>query len=112
MSSSSVWVQVYYKGKVEPVGQPTSVKKPKDVEESEWNVDALAAVVLPKLDPTELAEIFVYPPGITPPFSQDKALNSWDPIPPNSSGPQPLIVVAPPPQQDGEIILNFFMVYN
>ena len=60
MSSSSVWVQLYYKGKDEPKGRPTSVKKPKDVEESEWNVDALAAVVLPKLDPIELAEVFVY----------------------------------------------------
>ena len=95
MSCSSVWVRLYYEGKDEPKGQPTSVKKPKDVEESEWNIDALKAAVLPKLDPTELAEIFVYPPETKPPFSRDKALKAWDPIPSNSSGLQPLIVVAP-----------------
>lgn len=93
MTTPSVWVHLYYKGKDEPEGQPVKVWPRRG------DVADLKAVVLPKLEPTELAEIFVYPPGTTPPFSQDKALNSWDQIPSNSSGPQPLIVVAPNPRK-------------
>jgi hypothetical protein len=88
---SCVWVQLYYEGKREPEGQPIKITSKLD------DVADLKAAVLPKLDPTELAEVFVYPPGTTPPFSEDKALKAWDPIPPNSLVPQPLIVVAPTP---------------
>ena len=60
MSSSSVWVQLYYEGKEEPKGQPIKItSKPDDVAD-------LKAVVLPKLDPTELAEVFVDPPETKP----------------------------------------------
>jgi len=90
------------------------VKKPKDVEESEWNVDALAEEVKKKravaLNHCDAAMLVVYPPGTEPPFSQDKALKAWDPIPSNSSGPQPLIVVAPQQQEDGEKHFSFFFI--
>jgi hypothetical protein len=100
-SIASVWVQLYYEGENEPRHrQPTSVKKPKDVEEREWTIDALKAVVLPEFGPALLGAVKVYAPGTERPFSEDKALNSWDKIPSESSGPQPLIVVAPasPPE--------------
>ena len=110
---SIVWVQLYYNGKDEPEGRPTSVKKPKDVEESEWNVDALAeaakAKLSPDIDHAPPSRIFVYPPGTKPPFSGDKALKAWDPIPSNSSGPQPLIVVAP--QQSGKSLVCSLFFY-
>ena len=93
MSSSSVWVQLYYKGDSQPNGQPVNIKPLPE------HVSGLKAAALPKLDPSELAEVFVYPPGTTPPFSQVDALNAWDTVPLNSSGPQPLIVVAPAPKQ-------------
>ena len=101
MSSSSVWVQLYYKGEDEPKRQPVKIKPiPK-------NVGALKAVVLPKLDPAELAEVFVYPPDTEPPFSQansirpGKKLVDWidelkNATPPTSDD-HPLIVVAPAP---------------
>jgi len=105
MSSSSVWVQLYYKGEDEPKGQPVKIKPaPEDIAD-------LKAVVLPKLDPTELAEIFVYPPDTEPPFSEqtfirgDKILKELiedlgNKNPRVSIGyDHPLIVVAPAPPQ-------------
>ncbi|KAG7342462.1 hypothetical protein IV203_007555 [Nitzschia inconspicua] len=102
MTSSSVWVQIYYQ--LRKKGSPEQIYKSDLREGRDWNVFSLRVLVKDKLkeelEHTGLTEIFVYPPDTEPPFSQDKALNSWDPIPPNSSGPQPLIVVAPdPPQQ-------------
>ena len=89
---SSVWVQFYYKGQDEPEGQPIKIKPaPEDVAD-------LKAVALPKLDPTELAEVFVYPPGTTPPFSQDKAIDPGDPVPTGTTSRNPLMV-KPDPQQ-------------
>ena len=101
MSSSFVWVRLYYKGNDEPEGQPIKIKPiPEDV-------DALARRLKEndmkkELSHAGLTEIYIFPPGTKPPFSQDKALKSWDPIPSNSSGPQPLIVVAPAQKQQQE----------
>ncbi|KAG7340296.1 hypothetical protein IV203_023839 [Nitzschia inconspicua] len=102
MSSSSVWVQLFYEDKRK--GNPAQIYKSDLREGRDWNVASLSELVKDKLkeelDHAGFTEIFVYPPDTEQPFSQDKALNSWDPIPSNSSGPQPLIVVAPdPPQQ-------------
>ena len=96
MSLSSVWVQLYYKGKDEPKGQPV------EIEPIPRNINALKAVVLPKLDPTELAEIFVYPPKSKPPFSEqtpirgDKILKKlMHELGTNSPPDKRLMVVAP-----------------
>ena len=113
MSTPSVWVQLYYKEKEEPKGRPTSVKKPKDVEESEWNVDALIEEakknkLKEELDHAGYTEIFVYPPGTKPPFSEQTCIKPGkklaelieelkDETPPTSDD-HPLIVVAPPQQ--------------
>ncbi|KAG7372872.1 HNH endonuclease [Nitzschia inconspicua] len=112
MSSSSVWVQIYYKGKYEPKGQPV------EIEPIPKNVGALKAIVLPKLDPTELAEIFVYPPDTEPPFSDQTAIRGDKIVeelidefgnknPPLSIGyDHPLIVVAPAPPQPAPFLVN------
>ena len=92
MSSSSVWFQLYYKEENEPTGQPV------EIEPIPRNINALKAVVLPKLDPTELAEVFVYPPDTERPFSQDKAIDPGDDVPTGTTSKNPLIVVAPPQQ--------------
>ncbi|KAG7340289.1 HNH endonuclease [Nitzschia inconspicua] len=112
MSSSSVWVQIYYKGKYEQKGQPV------EIEPIPKNVGALKAIVLPKLDPTELAEIFVYPPDTEPPFSDQTAIRGDKIVeelidefgnknPPLSIGyDHPLIVVAPAPPQPAPFLVN------
>ncbi|KAG7354569.1 HNH endonuclease [Nitzschia inconspicua] len=101
MSSSSVWVQLFYED--ERKGSPEQIYKSDLREGRDWNVSSLRILVKDKLkkelDHAGLTEIFVFSPNIAPPFSQDKALNSWDQIPSNSSGPQPLILVAPAPPQ-------------
>ena len=100
MSSSFVWVQLYYKGKDKPEGQPIKIKPiPEDVADL---AEAAIAKLPNSLSHCDAADLFVYPPDTKPPFSQDKALKSWDPIPSNSSGPQPLIVVAPAQKQQQE----------
>ena len=83
----------------------------------DWNIASLRGLVKLKmaeaLTHCSANELVVCLPDTKQPLSQDKAFNSWDPIPPNPSGPQPLIVVAPaPPQQpqqqaDGEESFRF-----
>ena len=55
------------------------------------------------------AMLVVYPAGTKPPpSSEDKPLKAWDQVPPNSSGPQPLVVVAPALKQaDGKRSFRF-----
>jgi len=108
---SIVWVKLYDEGKDDAVGQPIFIK----IESLDPPIigalaKAAKAELKKELDHAGLTEIFVYPPGTEPPFSQDKALKAWDPIPSNSSGPQPLIVVAPQQQEDGEKHFSFFFI--
>ena len=92
MSSSSVWVQLYYKGKDEPEGQPIKIKPaPEDVAELIEAAQAKLELHAP------LNLIFACPPGTTPPFSQDKAIDPGDPVPTGTTSKNPLIVVAPAP---------------
>ena len=112
MSSSSVWVQLYYKGKDEPEGQRVEIEPiPKSVSAL---VKVTKSELSPDIDHIPPSRIFVYPPGTKPPFSQDKALRSWDQVPSTSSGPSgpnPLIVVAPLPKQaNGKKCLDVFRV--
>jgi hypothetical protein len=92
MSSSSVWVQLYYKGKDEPEGHPVKFKPlPEDV-------DALIKAVKTELElDAPLNLIFACSPGTTPPLSQDKAIDPGDHVPAGTTSKNPLIVVAPAP---------------
>jgi len=107
MSSSSVWVQLYYEDIKK--GRPTSVRKPTEVKESDWNIDALVDAVKDKLSPdidhASPSRVFVYPPDTKPPFLQANSIRPGkklselieelkDTTPPTSDD-HPLIVVAP-----------------
>jgi hypothetical protein len=89
---SYVWVQLFYKGKDEPKGQPIKIKPaPEDVAEL-----IMAVKTALELD-ARLNLIFACPPGTTPPFSQDKAIDPGDHVPAGTTSKNPLIVVAPAP---------------
>ncbi|CAB9517973.1 expressed unknown protein [Seminavis robusta] len=95
--SSSVWIRLYYRynGKDEPEAQPVEIDPiPKNIAAL---AEAVKAKMAEELTHCSAAKLVVYKSGTTP--SQDSALNVWDPVPSNSSGPQPLIVVAPGPKQ-------------
>ena len=104
-----VWIQLYYEReeRVEIQDNPIDIGL---AEIPNGNISGLARRLKENdmknnLSHCDRSTIRVYPLGTKPPFNQDKALKVWDPIPSDSSGPQPLIVVAPPPPQqqaDGE----------
>ena len=99
MSSSSVWVQLYYEDKRK--GSPEQIYKSDLREGRDWNVASLRGIVKDKLkkelDHAGLTEICVFSPGTKPPFSQDKAIDPGDPVPTGTDSRHPLIVVAPAP---------------
>ena len=99
MSSSSVWVQLYYKyeGKVEPEGRPVEIEPiPKNINAL---VKATKKELSPGIDHASPALVFVYKPDTTHPFSEDRAIDAGDPVPTDSTSKNPLIVVAPAPPQ-------------
>ena len=77
---SSVWVLLYYDGQNASKGQPTSVKKPKDVEESEWNIDALKEAVKEKMAEELMhcsaAALVVYTADTERPFSEPTSIRA------------------------------------
>lgn len=122
---SSVWVQLSYKGKDEPEGRPTSVKKPKDVEESEWNIDALVKQVAKEelkkeLDHAGLTKIDIYPPKSSGDKNKYKPYKEMKEViaelekkkTPPTSGKHPLIVVAPAQPSLAEGQTNQIISYN
>ena len=101
----SVWVQLYYKGKVEPEGQPIKIKAAlEDVADLTKEVKAEVPNALSQCDALYLS---VYPQDTEPPFAQDKAINPGDPVPTGTTSRNPLIVVAPdrPEQQQQGLYL-------
>ena len=96
MSSSSVWVQLYYKG------EETNDLDPVEIFPIPRNIGALKAAVLPELGPALLGKVKVYAPDTAQPFSQDKAIDPGDDVPPGTTSKNPLIVVAPQQQADGD----------
>ena len=68
MSSSSVWVQLYYKGNNEPTGQPFKIKPaPEDIADlAETVKDKMAE----ELTHCSAAKLVVYSPDTKPPFSE------------------------------------------
>jgi len=107
MSSSSVWVQLYYEGEDEPKRQPVKIKPaPEDIADLAKEVKKESAVALSHCDAADLA---VYPPDTKPPFSQANSIRPGkklseliealkDTTPPTSDD-HPLVAVAPDPKQ-------------
>jgi hypothetical protein len=115
MSSPFVWVQLYYKGKEEPVGNPTFIKT------ASFDPPVIAALVKQaakeelkkELDHAGLTEIYVYSPETKPPFSEANSIRPGKKLvdlfeelkntTPHTSDDHPLIVVAPArKQEDGK----------
>jgi hypothetical protein len=99
MSSSSVWVQLYYKG------EETNDRDPVEIIPIPRNIGALKAAVLPELGPALLGEVKVYVPDIERPFSeqtlsQDKAIDPGERVRPGTTSKKPLIVLAPAQKHD------------
>jgi hypothetical protein len=98
---SYVWVQLFYKGKDEPGGQPIPI------EASEIKYGGIIAglneavkdKMAEELTHCSAANLVVYSPETTPPFSQDKAIDPGDHVPAGTTSKNPLIVVAPAPKQ-------------
>ena len=98
MSSSSVWVQLYYKGEDEPEGQPIKIKPaPEDVADLKELLKTEKANKT--LEHCDALKLRVFPPGTKAPFLQDKAIDPGNDVPPGTTSKNPLIVVAPDPQQ-------------
>ena len=101
MSSSSVWVQLYYKGKDEPEGQPIKIKPaPEDVADLKELLKTEKAKKT--LEHCDALKLRVFPPGTKAPFLQDKAIDAGDDVPSVTTSKNPLIVVAPQQQADGD----------
>ena len=115
MSSSSVWVQLYYEGKDDPEGNPV------EIEPIPKNIGALAKEVKKEelkkeLDHAGLTEIDIYPPKSSDDENKYKSGKKLEEViaelekkrtPPTSDN-CPLIVVAPDPKQaDGKKCFRF-----
>ena len=96
MSSSSVWVQLYIKGENEPKGQPVEIEPiPKNIGAL---IKATKTTLQPCIDYAPVNQILIYAAGTdVADLTNTTALKAWAEIPSNSSGPEPLIVVAPKP---------------
>jgi HNH endonuclease len=106
--SSSVWVQLFYKGKDEPKGQPihivaSEIKYEGIIARLKEAVKDKRQVDLNHCDP---AALVVYSPETTPPFSQDKAIDPGDHVPAGTTSKNPLIVVAPAPKQQQQRLVS------
>ena len=115
MSSSSVWVQLYYRGEKDPKGNRIDIEL-SDIPNG--RISGLARRLKENdmkndLSHCDRGRICVYHPGTKPPFSQDKAIDPGDDVPTGTTSKNPLIVVAPAPKQqpqqqaDGEQSFRF-----
>ena len=115
MSSSSVWVQLYYKGKGAPNGRPVETEPiPRNINAL---VKQLAKEELKKeLDHAGLTEIDIYPPKSSDDENKYKSGKKLEEViaelekkrTPPTSDDYPLIVVAPDPKQtDGKKCFRF-----
>ena len=108
MSSSFVWVRLYYKGNDEPEGQAIFIKiESLDLPVIGALAEAAKDKLKPKIDYAPVDEIFIYPPETKPPFSQVNSIRPGKKLEeliqelkkknPPTSDDHPLIVVAPAP---------------
>lgn len=89
---TSVWIQLYL-GQ-EKSGDVFGISVPVN------NIDSLRKAVKeeckPKLDYCAASDLVVYAAGTDVPIPEGtESLDPWDTVPTNSTGPMPLIVVAP-----------------
>ena len=105
---SSVWVQLFYKGKDEPEGQPIPI----EASEIKYGgiiaglKEAVKDKMAEELTHCSAAKLVVYSPETTPPFSQDKAIDPGDHVPAGTTSKNPLIVVAPAPKQQQQRLVS------
>lgn len=98
MPTTSVWVQLYYKGQDKPCSHPTKIRPiPEDI-------DDLARQVKeenhPMLKHCTVGTMYVYHPGTTS-FLEASSIDPGDAVPAGTTSKNPLIVVATalPPQK-------------
>jgi hypothetical protein len=97
MTSASVWVQLYYEGGAETIGQAKEIRPiPK-------NVDALKVAVHAKfpraLTHCDDGTLKVYAAGTAVPILEGtESLNPGGPVPTDTTSDSPLVVTAPKPQ--------------
>jgi hypothetical protein len=106
----SVWVQLYYEGQEEEIGEPFEIEPiPKNVSALKNDVIKVAKVMLG----VQVYNLKVYAPGTTvPPPPDDASIRSWLPVP-HGTGDRPLVVIAPKPQQqNGELCCCFVFLYS
>jgi hypothetical protein len=101
---SSVWVQLYYKGEKQPVGDadPIKIKPiPEDVSDLKEKVIEKAKTILG----VQVYNLKVYAPKTTVPIPKGtESFDSGEEVPADTTSKKPLIVIAPKPeQQDGEL---------
>mmetsp|Transcript_44116 Transcript_44116/g.44778 ORF Transcript_44116/g.44778 Transcript_44116/m.44778 type:complete len:240 (+) Transcript_44116:20-739(+) len=85
-----VWVQLYIEGQDNPKGNPVKIKKiPVDVADLMEEVHAKKSRSLEYCDASDLTAYATFP------CSEESKLDSWASVPSNTTGPKPLIVVAP-----------------
>ena len=105
MSSSYVWVQLYYESKDEPEGNPIKLRPiPEDVADLAKEVKKEMGVALNHCD---AAKLVVYPPKSSgdrekkykPGKKLEEVIDELKNTTPPTSDDHPLIVVAPAPQQ-------------
>jgi len=85
-----VWVQLYIEGKDNPKGNPFKIKQiPVDVAELVEKVWAKKSRSLEHCDASDLTAYTIFP------YSEESKLDPWVSVPSNTTGPKPLIVVAP-----------------
>jgi hypothetical protein len=101
MTTTRVWIQLYYEGKGEPVGDPTRVNVAADADGAV--VDDLKNEVMKarskKLTHCDAGDLTVYKPDSTVPvLERADALDPGDGVPEGTSSKSPLIVVAPQQQ--------------
>jgi hypothetical protein len=107
---SSVWVQLCYEGENEPATQSFMIKSNAD------NVSLLKDEIHKKkprkLMHVDADDLRVYASGTAVPIPKDAiSLNSWDNVPHESTGPLPLIVIAPKPEQQNGKLRCCFCIF-
>ena len=98
---SSVWVQLYYEGKEQPVGNAD----PTEIDPIPKNIGRLKKKIKDehpnKLKSVDAPDLGIYPAGTVFPVSNaTKALTSWANVPTSTTGPRPLIVVVRKPKDE------------
>jgi hypothetical protein len=87
---TSVWVQLYYEGQEEAIGEAIKITPIPD------DVHDLKLAVFSSMNPAQIAEVKVYASGTTVPFPDCIEANvSFSAVATGATYEEPLIVIAP-----------------